>query len=386
MRILGLDLLRLIAVILVLVRHVNLPDQANIVLRIGEWGGWVGVDLFFVLSGFLVSLPLFREYQQNGTVDVKHFLLRRAFKIYPAFWCYLLLTFCVSFVLERYTSWRSLLSELLFVQNYFGSYWFEHTWSLAVEEHFYLGVAALFAYWVWLKPEHSFSTLPAMFVGIGFLCLLFRIINLFAFPEYSYWHHHYGTHIRIDSLCFGVLISYYHVFHQLDQKLAFLPGWILFLVGGVLLAPAFVYPLETTRWIPVIGFILFYVGSGAILMGALRLSKSRSIFLNYLGVLGASSYSIYLWHLPMNHWGWRLVERMRGLESYSFYLLFYLFGSCLLGFVMSRMIEVPALRLRNSLFPSGLRSTPRIEFSVPGPIQVENGQALKRSQTEISGL
>jgi len=74
----SLDMLRGVAVLLVLGRHM---DGAGI------WSsaGWCGVDLFFVLSGFLISGLLFTEFKKTGTIDVKRFWIRRGFKIYPAF-------------------------------------------------------------------------------------------------------------------------------------------------------------------------------------------------------------------------------------------------------------------------------------------------------------
>src|SRR6476469_9931494 len=100
-------------------------------------GGWIGVDLFFVLSGFLVSGLLFRDYQQTGRIRAGRFLLRRGFKIYPPFWVFMLMTAAVfgsRFPIGAY------FIELGFVQNYRPTIW-QHTWSLAVEEHFYLLLA-----------------------------------------------------------------------------------------------------------------------------------------------------------------------------------------------------------------------------------------------------
>ncbi len=82
----GLDFLRLIAVVLVLVRHLVLPHQPGVLLSMLNQAGWIGVDLFFVLSGFLISSLLFGEYQATGDIDTIRFLVRRAFKIYPPFW------------------------------------------------------------------------------------------------------------------------------------------------------------------------------------------------------------------------------------------------------------------------------------------------------------
>src|SRR5271165_4056899 len=89
-RVLSLDVLRALAVLLVLGRHMDLsPADVPGVMRgvAATWyrGGWIGVDLFFVLSGFLVSGLLFREYRRHNSLAVPRFLVRRGFRIYPAF-------------------------------------------------------------------------------------------------------------------------------------------------------------------------------------------------------------------------------------------------------------------------------------------------------------
>src|SRR3954462_14107971 len=94
----SLDVLRGVAVLLVLFRHLELKAPTSRSTELYHFvytlqrGGWVGVDLFFVLSGFLVSGILFRQYQRDGHIRPIQFLIRRGFKIYPAFWALILVT------------------------------------------------------------------------------------------------------------------------------------------------------------------------------------------------------------------------------------------------------------------------------------------------------
>src|SRR6478672_2080696 len=86
-----IDLLRAVAVLLVIGNHSAIcPPEISVFLNkittVWNRGGWTGVDLFFVLSGFLVSGLLFDEYRKSGGIDFKRFLIRRGLKIYPAFW------------------------------------------------------------------------------------------------------------------------------------------------------------------------------------------------------------------------------------------------------------------------------------------------------------
>lgn len=125
-----LDLLRGLAIILVLFRHYNIfTPLFNI--------GWMGVDLFFVLSGYLVSGLLFKEYLKYGSIKAMRFLIRRGFKIYPLFYLLMIITIILQILIKKPLTSYQLFSELLFVQNYFGNFYY-HTWSLAVEEHFYV--------------------------------------------------------------------------------------------------------------------------------------------------------------------------------------------------------------------------------------------------------
>ena len=141
MRIKSIDFLRGIAVLLVVFRHIYLEP---ILITVG----WVGVDLFFVLSGFLVSNLLFQEYKQTQTVKPIRFLIRRGFKIYPLFYIMIFLLFFIESHLnpQYYDIYKArLFNEVLFIQNYhYDVTLIGHTWSLAVEEHFYFALALLF--------------------------------------------------------------------------------------------------------------------------------------------------------------------------------------------------------------------------------------------------
>ncbi len=357
MRNLGLDILRTLAVVLVLGAHLELPADANGFLRAWKHGGWVGVDLFFVLSGFLVSGLLFKEHQRTGEVRVTRFLIRRGFKIYPAFWVMLAATIALKLIGHKPIPVQGLLGELLFLQNYLGGLW-NHTWSLAVEEHFYFGIGILFGLMLATRPGRGFGFVPKLFLVLACLCQALRVANLWLFPEYTHQLWLFATHLRIDGLFFGVLLSYLHSHANLEARLRGVPSWLLTLTGALLLAPAFVFPLEEYRWIPIFGVTLFYLGSGCLVLAAVRLKTSSNRGLWLLGLLGGTSYSIYLWHMPVNQWGTRLVAEGLGLTSFGMYLFTYVVGALAFGFVMSKLVEWPALHLRDRWFPSEVRPQP----------------------------
>lgn len=355
MRNLGLDLLRIIAVLLVLGRHLRLPKDPHLVLKAWKTGGWVGVDLFFVLSGFLVSGLLFREYQREQSVDFKRFLVRRGFKIYPAFYTLIGFTILVGLISGHSIPTRQLVGEITFFQNYLGGMW-NHTWTLAVEEHFYFGTAFLFFYSLRradlrINDSNPFRCIPSIFIAIAITCLFLRIANFFVFESYSHRWFLMGTHIRIDSLMFGVFISYLWYFANLQERIKGVTTFALISIGVGLLAPAFLFPLEQYKIISIFGVVLFYFGSGALLLAAIRLRDSKHFAFKLGGTLGAASYSIYLWHMPVATWGWAGVNKLLKFDAYFWYFSFYIIGSLLFGWFMNKMLEWPILRMRDRLFP-----------------------------------
>jgi peptidoglycan/LPS O-acetylase OafA/YrhL len=268
---------------------------------------------------------------------------------------------------------QALFGELLFLQNYLGGIW-PHTWSLAVEEHFYLGIAALFSIVLAVRRHKDFDWIPFAFFVVAISCLTLRVLNLSFYPQYSHRAYLAGTHIRIDSLFFGVLISYLFHFRELEKKTSSIPTWLLIAVGICLLAPPFIFAVETNKWLSVVGLIPLYLGSGAMLLAALRLPTSDNFTLKVLAGLGAASYSVYLWHLPVGEWGFTFLSRVDSLNNFNFYFLNYLVGSFAVGWLFSHAIEYPTLQLRNFLFPSrtlavdqtGMQAS-KSKFAVPVP-------------------
>lgn len=359
-RIIQLDLLRLLAVVLVLGRHIQLPGpETGWLYRFTTiWfrGGWVGVDIFFVLSGFLVSGLLFKEYFATGHISVANFLIRRGFKIYPAFYVLILITLPLTVLLGDPLRTKWILGEFLFLQNYLGGIW-NHTWSLAVEEHFYLLLVGLLWY-LTRRPSRSggdsLAALPRIVFWTAFTCLCLRFLVAFYLP-YSHMTHLFPTHLRIDSLLFGVLLAYYFHNREITARIPFMKHPALMVGLGVLcLLPAFLVYLESTWWMPVFGFVLFYIGGGCLLLGSLGFSVRSGGILDAISKIGAYSYSIYLWHMPVNTWGVKLATTLLGRSlAWGEYAALYLIGSIIIGIVMARLIEYPFLQIRDRLYPSG---------------------------------
>ena len=379
-RLLQLDILRGVAVLLVLGAHsVIEPEYAGALEPVAAcWTrfGWSGVDLFFVLSGFLIGGLLFREIHRSLSFDPVRFLIRRAFKIWPAYFFYLAYLIVGLFLIYSNKTiteiLKPVLPNLLHVQNYFGTPR-EHTWSLAVEEHFYLVLP--FVLWLTVKvgqkrgsvPKALLWVIPSMAVGLIVLCTSLRHHGTWTGPVP--FVRYPQTHLRIDGLFFGVFLSYVHIFR---------PEWLGFarnhrrltlLAGFALIAPMMVLNMGSHPWIPSFGFTMLYLGYGLILMAIIytpihggRLGRFLgSWFCAFLGWVGYFSYSIYLWHMDA---GWRPTHRIFQMEwvtllppTFQWLVSVLLFGLFSIGFgaAVSLLIELPMLRVRDALFPSKLK-------------------------------
>lgn len=355
-RLQAIDILRALALILVLGRHmIPCPAETSSFFHkisiLWIRGGWIGVDLFFVLSGFLVSGLLFKEHRTFGDIERKNFLIRRGFKIYPPFWIMLIITNLIIVVFNNPVRWNELLSEALFIQNYRAGIW-NHTWSLAVEEHFYI-ILLLTISLLAKKPSAKcpFRRIPTIFAVLAIACLSFRIATTSVFP-FSSRTHVFPTHLRIDSLFFGVLLSYFFHFHR-DRFLAFSKRYAAPMLGfssAALLTP-FVVPLSSP-FFTTIGFTMIYVASGALLCAILTLNLPERTLYFIVSKIGSHSYSIYLWHIPVSMMLVPFIMEKLSLSNWFIWFTLYIVFSCVLGVIITRCIEFPILAFRNRHFPA----------------------------------
>lgn len=370
----GLDILRAVAVLMVLGNHTSIcPPEVSLFLNrittVWDRGGWTGVDLFFVLSGFLISGLLLNEYQQRGDIDIKQFLIRRGLKIYPAFWFLLSITLLLTLTTHQAPYRGGYLSELLFLQNYHPSIW-GHTWSLAVEEHFYVFLSALFLLLLVLNRRHpnkTFALIPGLFTVIAVASLLLRYWNASHAPV-SYEHNIEPTHLRMDSLFFGVFLSFLWNCRGLSeskplQRYRYLVG----LIGIGCFLPAFLLVLNETPWLYSLGLTLFYLGGGCLLLTMLKVDFKRNSVWGRLANIGKYSYSIYLWNPMVDSSLTRFTHL--ATENWILYALLSWAGTFAMGIGTAKLIEYPVLKLRDKMVASripALRTPSRSDPSMPG--------------------
>lgn len=384
-RLLQLDVLRGIAVLLVVSYHfgglpgtrsIMIPSAAGFIspLAMLLWRiGWSGVDLFFVLSGFLVGGLLFRELVQDSRLRIGRFIIRRGFKIWPSYFVYLsFLLVVLTLNLGSGKAVDLLLPNFLHIQNYWRTPR-GHTWSLAVEEHFYLALPLLILALTARRTSRGNAVpfFPVIAILTLATCLLIRVLTPLSARGYSaiQWTHTMPTHTRIDSLVIGVLLAYIYHFHPEAFQSARKHRVLLFAAGLALLAPFTLLVIQESRFIVTIGFSLVYLGFACLLVAMLHTLPSDGTFgrLVYgipgrvFAFVGVYSYPIYLWHIdfaigPM----YNLARRhfLSGLPTsirYVALMVLSLSIAVAVGVVMGRLVESPALKLRNRMFPSSIR-------------------------------
>jgi peptidoglycan/LPS O-acetylase OafA/YrhL len=318
-------------------------------LTVWHAGGWIGVDVFFVLSGFLIGTILLEEIQHTGRIRLGRFYGRRGFKIYPAFYAFLAIYAIMHAVAgDHPVSRGAWLSEVFFLQSYLPGV-FVHTWSLAVEEHFYL-VLPLMLIALRLRPREGERNLVKVGVAgaaIAGLALALRIAQSLRHPAFDLYIHEFPSHLRADALFIGVMLACFWQNHRswFDRLRGF--EWALLAVGVLLLIPPFVLRYEHPL-IYTVGFTTNALGA-ALLMVAALLWDSHRPAVRAVAWLGPYTYSIYLWHVVVV----RTVSVLLPTTSYPIVFLLYVAGSVIVGVGMAKVIEGPALRLRERIVPRG---------------------------------
>ena len=321
------------------------------------------MDLFFVLSGFLVSGLLFREYQQGRSISPGRFLIRRGFKIYPQFYLLFAVTLIVTWVAGSTVKPLEVFAEAAFFQNYSAGLW-AHTWSLAVEEHFYLllalGLTMLARRGAAQSLDDPFRGLPRMIAIACSAILGLRAATWWIHPAPSDYIHMFPSHLRMDSLLAGVLLAYYSAFHA-GRVRDFAERWRAWIppVSILFLAPA-AFLDQSDPWMYTIGFSSIALGFTLLLLSALNprgkaRQKPPSIAARIMARLGRVSYAFYLWHGPVLFADDRLLAQAmaRGIAISIFVNLIATFAATVIvAFVTTWLAELPFLRLRDRWFPS----------------------------------
>jgi peptidoglycan/LPS O-acetylase OafA/YrhL len=349
-----LDFLRGVAILSVIGLHLELPDTHYRILSLlmdpfKQMGGR-GVDLFFVLSGFLVGGLLLKEYRDTGLVNGRRFLIRRAFKIWPAYYVFILF----NAIARHHPLNTFLVANLLHLQNYLGSS-LAQTWSLAIEEHFYI-VLALFLTWATWK-RLSATRLLQVLGGMCVIALLLRSNDALHGRLSEAFNH---TQNRMDSLLYGVMLA--TLYWLMPEKFAALTRRKWPLIVFTVCTFALMY------WLPghpvldrSIGYTVVALGMAAFISLLFTHGQAINGWLPYrlIAWIGLYSYGIYLWHSVVRQPSKILLDRLHIASDPAAWIVSAVVqvgGSIALGYAMSRIVEFPFLYVRDRLFPAKTQS------------------------------
>jgi len=283
---------RAVSVLLVILHHVfsiqfyGLVQHSYVLWHILGLAGFLGVDTFFLISGFVICRLLISEETQYGFISVKGFYYRRIFRILPPLYVYLIsltLLIALGFIQERWTALAIGAAFLSDVNLLPGGWFLGHTWSLAVEEQFYLVFPTV---WILSRRRGRASVFACIFllcVGWNLMLAVSHQMNPAVDAR---------TRVGFACICYGVLMAIHE--HRLRRFAARVPGWI---VGG-LAAVVLIHPVphgalnesifSTLLMLPAIGLILMYsLECGGLLRSFLCCGPVQAI--------GLTSYGIYLW-------------------------------------------------------------------------------------------
>lgn len=307
-RIHGLDTLRAVAILLVIPRHAwEILKWPSLKTFFGNHG-WVGVDLFFVLSGFLIGSQLLQDVQKTGAVDFKSFYTKRAFRILPSYFVVLTLYFAWPDFRET-PNLKPAWTYLLFVMN-FGekAQAFSHAWSLCIEEHFYIVFPLLVvAFARWRIPR-----VAAASVGIAILAgmALRYVLHTSGAPFYPDLYR--PTHVHLDGLVVGVALALLRVHRREEwERLQRHPHVLL--VGGLVTVAAGLWIFGGARsqpdlWAAVFTYPLVSVGFGAVVASAMASGSLLSTHkVPGAATIATLAYALYLTHKQMIHAASRIV-------------------------------------------------------------------------------
>lgn len=350
------------ALVLVLCRHYPWNPSEFPWLQLSRFG-WIGVPLFFVLSGYLITKQLLvsaRNTESTSTQYFTRFYIRRSLRIFPAYWATLLLYFCVPVLAENYPPaplWKFLTFTQNFGLNVMLEPAFSHAWSLCVEEQFYLILPWLVALCVRAKKDSIFQTsiivasaliVFVIFIRVGvFVSMRSALFEAGIFQKYLY----YPTYSSFDGLILGSLLSVIELessktWKWFKENRLFIVVIIPVMFAGVIYLMDHRYSIRSVSLLPFLLGLFF----STLLISTLTYSSFFVFSFRIQNVLAWFAdlvFCAYLTHKMAMSSGIKIAERV-GYDSNSWathaLIWFFIFG---FAWVLRFLIEKPFLKLRD---------------------------------------
>ena len=383
----GLDGIRAIAVIMVLAYHLKLALFKS---------GFLGVTVFFVLSGYLITGILISEVEEEGTIDLKNFWLRRIRRLVPAVMSMAVVIIFVSAVVNRviftkgckdflasvlgFNNWWQIFNKVSYFEAAGVTSPFTHCWSLAIETQFYLiyPLILLGIYKLAKSRGEGRAKRGLLFAGVTLLLALISVILMIVLfdPQQDASRVYYGTDTRAFSLLFGALLAILWEYRMVPRRLSASVNMVLGSVSfAVLLVMTIAINGSSNFWYrggqffgTILTVLMVYAVSGR------KTWLSRFLSNPVLKWIGDRSYSIYLWHYPI------ILLISKGIKASWWITLIEIVLSVVLAELSYRFIETPIRHGIIGKYLNILRSRPKSRQEKKRQVQV-----ARRSLKVIAG-
>ena len=373
----GLDGIRAIAVIMVLAYHLKLALFKS---------GFLGVTVFFVLSGYLITGILISEVEEEGTIDLKNFWLRRIRRLVPAVMSMAVVIIFVSAVVNKiiftkgckdflasvlgFNNWWQIFNKVSYFEAAGVPSPFTHCWSLAIETQFYLiyPLILLGIYKLVKSRGEGRAKRGLLFAGVTLLLALISVILMIVLfdPQKDASRVYYGTDTRAFSLLFGALLAILWEYRMVPRRLSASVNMVLGSVSfAVLLVMTIAINGSSNFWYrggqffgTILTVLMVYAVSGR------KTWLSRFLSNPVLKWIGDRSYSIYLWHYPI------ILLISKGIKASWWITLIEIVLSVVLAELSYRFIETPIRHGIIGEYLNILRSRPKSRQEKKRQVQV----------------
>lgn len=373
----GLDGIRAIAVIMVLAYHLKLALFKS---------GFLGVTVFFVLSGYLITGILISEVEEEGTIDLKNFWLRRIRRLVPAVMSMAVVIIFVSAVVNKiiftkgckdflasvlgFNNWWQIFNKVSYFEAVGVPSPFTHCWSLAIETQFYLiyPLILLGIYKLVKSRGEGRAKRGLLFAGVTLLLALISVILMIVLfdPQQDASRVYYGTDTRAFSLLFGALLAILWEYRMVPRRLSASVNMVLGSVSfAVLLVMTIAINGSSNFWYrggqffgTILTVLMVYAVSGR------KTWLSRFLSNPVLKWIGDRSYSIYLWHYPI------ILLISKGIKASWWITLIEIVLSVVLAELSYRFIETPIRYGIIGEYLNILRSRPKSRQEKKRQVQV----------------
>lgn len=311
--------------------------------------GGLGVTIFFFLSGYLITTLLTNEFARTSTICIRHFYLRRLFRLTPPLLLTLALAYLFTYagLLAGHATWTGFFAQLLYFANYFTLFFAGNDyipygtgvfWSLAVEEHFYFVFPALFLFMLRKVDRRYIPSLLALLCVVVLLWRYYLVVMAHASADRTY----FASDTRIDSILYGCILATFPISSVWREKLsqpsvrvtAVSVGFILLLmtliVRNEIFRETLRYSLQGLALVPLFYYSVFHPES----------FPFRMLNQRWIKQVGIYSYSIYLSH----HILWTNLELV--LDNAVVRAVLTFAGAWLFAMLVDRFIDMPLRGVR----------------------------------------